>query len=124
MRLSAFFLLAFAAIGTHAADDNEIPPEILSGRTCEEHLLQAAPMTWNDLPRQARGREHNAVVVASFKLDGSGTAKDPTVVFSRPAKVFDQTTIALLGRTQFAPGAVEESCYYIRTYSAVRRSGC
>lgn len=56
-------------------------------------------MTWNDLPRQARGREHNALVVVSFKLDGSGMAKDPTVVFSRPARVFDQTTVTLLGRT-------------------------
>lgn len=114
-----FLVIVFGAI---AADRDPIPPEILSGRTCEEHILQKARMTLDDFPKNVLG-EHNAIVVDSYKLDGSGEAVDPKVVYAEPAKLFDKSAINVLGRTQFAAGAVEDSCYYLRTYSKARRSG-
>jgi TonB family protein len=104
------------------AGRNAIPPELLAGRTCQEHILKDAQMTAKDWPSAAKGRgEFNAVVIVSYKLDGSGKAIDPKVVYSTPKKIFDRTTVNLLGRIQFASSAVEESCYYLHTYSVRRR---
>ena len=120
MKLCAIALLLLSiTLSIQAADNNSIPPEILSGRTCEEHIVQAPQMTSADLPK-VRG-EYSAMVVVSFKLDGSGKAMDPKVVYSKPSNLFAKTALDLLDRTQFAAGATEDLCYYLRSYSKVRR---
>ena len=61
------------------------------------------------------------MVVVSFKLDGSGKAVDPKVVYSKPSELFAKTALNLLDRTRFAAGVAENSCYYFHSYSKVRR---
>jgi TonB family protein len=118
--LCSIFAVSFVAI---ASDNDAIPPEILSSQTCQEHIVQEPRMTAADLPSGARGREYSAYVLVSYKLDGSGRAIEPQVIDSKPKRLFDKTTLSLLARTEFAPGAIQEACTYVRTYGAVRRRG-
>jgi hypothetical protein len=119
-RILGGLLLALLPIAP-ASGVEDVPPEVLAGKTCEEHIVQKAEMTPKDIPKAARGWEYSAVVIVSFRLDGSGKALDPKVVHAKPERLFEKTTLALLDRTRFAPGAVEDACYFLRTYSAVRR---
>jgi periplasmic protein TonB len=106
-----------------AADTGPVPAEVTASQTCQEHIVHEPRMTAADFPSAARGREYEAYVVISYKLDGSGKAVEPKVVDSKPKRLFDKTTLSLLDRTEFALGEIKESCTYVRTYSAVRRSG-
>ena len=118
------FLLALL-ISSHAgASEPGVAPaiEVPVAQTCQEHVLSEPRITIEDWPKAARRREVNAYVVVTYDLDGSGKARNAQVTDSAPNDIFDQSTLNILARTEFALGAVKQACTYVRTYGSVRRS--
>ncbi|MHC9083965.1 energy transducer TonB [Luteimonas sp. RIT-PG2_3] len=116
------FLLftAFTAAGVAQAAGPTI--EVTAQETCREHIASEPRLTANDWPERARGLEVNAYVVITYRLDGSGKAKDLVVTDAKPNNLFNKTTLSILERTEFKPGAEVASCTYVRTYGAARRA--
>ncbi|RYZ21564.1 MAG: hypothetical protein EOO16_12460 [Chitinophagaceae bacterium] len=115
-------LLLIALFGSTAAQAAEPVIEGPVAETCREHIISEPRLTIKDWPERARGRDVNAYVVISYSLDGSGKAKNPVVTAAKPSFLFNKTTLNVLDRTEFAAGAVADSCTYVRTYGAVRRA--
>jgi TonB family protein len=97
--------------------------EVTAKESCQEHIVKTPRTTMKDWPKRALGRDVNAYVVITYKLDGSGKATNIEVADSVPAGLFDKTTRLSLQRTKFTPGVTEDSCTYIRMYKSARRGG-
>lgn len=112
-------LLLVVAFGTaHAAGPLQV---VTTQPVCQQHITSEPQVTAEDWPKRARGRDVSAYVVMSYRLDGSGKARDATVIESKPDGLFDKTAISLLNRTRFANDVVEASCVYVRTFGSVMR---
>lgn len=103
-----------------AAAPAGIPPSVMERETCRQHVVEMPRVGPADLPRVPG--EYESYVVIDYRLDGSGRAVDARVVEAQPRKrAFGTAALALLARTAFAPGAVEEHYTHVRTFSKVRR---
>ena len=125
MTLKKMLILAAALFPAHAFASKPGPApgiEVPVQESCREHITAEPKITINDWPKRARGREVNAYVVISYDLDGSGRALSAQVTDSVPKGLFDKSTLSILRRTEFAPGAQVKGCTYVRTYGSVRRA--
>lgn len=117
-KLLILFLLASTTLATASA---LVPLEISAIESCKENIVDEPTLTIADWPKNARDRAIDAYVVISYELDGSGKPIRLKIIDSKPAGLFDATTISILERTNFTLGIKSESCTYIRTYGAVKR---
>lgn len=125
MTLKKILILAAALFPARifASEPGPAPTiEVPVQESCHEHITAEPKITINDWPKRARGREVNAYVVISYDLDGSGKALNAQVTDSVPKGLFDNSTLSILRRTEFAPGAQAKGCTYVRTYGSVRRA--
>lgn len=119
-----FFLPLLLAAGSSQSADHGPPPviEVPVQATCQEYITHEPELTIRDWPREALEQPINAYVVISYDLDGSGKAINLKVTDSKPAGIFDKTTLNILKRTKFSADAKANACIYVRTYGTVKRS--
>lgn len=115
MPLLSLFLLASGV--AHAAEPAAATPK----QRCEEHIVSRPKLLVDEWPAQAKGREIDAYVAISYALDGSGKAQHPVVIESSPSGLFDDTTLDLLKRTEFARDVQAERCVYVHRYRIAKR---
>lgn len=109
---------ATSPVAPAAPDPVPIPKNILARKTCQEDIVPQPGTTAKRVPFAARPGDIHAYVVISYKLDGSGKAVKPKVIYSQPDnEAFDEIVLNQLKHTRFIPGVIEDSCAYVRTYT-------
>jgi hypothetical protein len=95
-----------------------IPKDILARKTCQEDIVPQPETDTKPVPFAARPGDTHAYVVISYKLDGSGKAVQPKVIYSPLSdKLFEKNALDHLKHTRFTPGVIEDSCAYLQTYT-------
>ena len=109
---------ATSPVAPAASDRVPIPKNILARKTCQEDIVPQPGTAIKHVPFAARPGDIHAYVVISYKLDGSGKAVKPKVIYSQPSyRIFEKNALNQLKHTRFIPGVIEDSCAYVRTYT-------
>jgi TonB family protein len=116
--------LAIAALLAGCADlpagvPHVAPAEIRASAKCSEHFLHRATAIPSKEVFRASG---NGYVVATYRLDGTGRAKDIRVAISVPQGAFDSAVVAALEKSEFRPGVKAEGCQSVDEFVSVKRT--
>jgi outer membrane biosynthesis protein TonB len=112
--------IVLASISSHGeTPPRGAPPEVIASETCQEFFSNRATANY---PKTAVKEHRSGYLVAKYRLDGSGKARDIVVVESVPPGVFDAAAIGALERSSFKSGAIAKECRYVADFASVRRS--